>query len=369
MIKFEKELLTIKYLYITKVSTHGIITHVENEVEKKLKCPKYIIQQFKKITHRSSFKKGRKSCILMYDGYPVSIETPYARMTETKLQSEFLAEWVSSFERGMENVKTFLENDKEHTAYIDGKFIFLLENKLTELETGEVPYEKMQMASDDGFYTANCRAFNLKTIGKVREEAKNIHSVRTCIIYHTLNPATGKYVTAVSPTVSGVKYRDKETKAVNFDKMDKAFYVNLNFILSSTKTVGESYGYDSIAFLDLEEILIKMNTVNLFSFPNYIRNITPIKQSFKECLSWIIGLSYRENKIEYLLEYRAILAGLLDSFLVKKDYIDNTFRDNIFGGNIPLLSKNDLEDKYKMLGELEKAKMLINTNDSTKFLI
>ena len=186
---------------------------------------------------------------------------------------------------------------------------------------------------------------------------------------YILNESTGEYITAVSPTISGIKYKDKETKAINFDKMDTSFYVNLNFILNSTKTVGESYGFDSIAFLKLEEVLIQMNTVNLFSFPDYIRNITPIQQTFKECLAWIIGLSYRETDLKYLLEYRGILAGLLDSFLVKKDYIDNNFKDSIFNDDIKVFSKEELEEKYKYLGELEKSKITVNESQYNKFLI
>ena len=192
---------------------------------------------------------------------------------------------------------------------------------------------------------------------------------RTSIVYHIKNEDTNEYITAVSPTISGIKYKDIDTKAVNFDKMDACFYVNLNFILNSTKTVGESYGFEAISFLDLEEVLLKMNTVNLFSFPEYIRNITPIKQTFKECLSWIIGLSYREKKLEYLIEYRTILSGLLEKFIVKRDYVDKTLKENIFNENIPMLDLKELNEKYKHLGELDRSKILEQEKIGTQFLI
>jgi hypothetical protein len=367
MIEFNKDLLTFKYISVLKVSTHGIITHMdENEEVKKLKCPPFIVQQFKKKAHKSNFRFGKKSCILFYDNYPIAIDTPTALFFNLKDKADFLENWTSKFERGIEQIKEKLETDefKNNKAFIDGKFLFMLEED-KEAKEDEPAYKNLTQASDDGFYTASCKAFNLKNLSSDSFALTK----RTAIIYHIKNNDTNEYVTAVSPTISGIKYKDIDTKEVNFDKMDKCFYVNLNFILNSTKTVGESYGFEAISFLDLEEVLIKMNTVNLFSFPDYIRNITPIKQSFKECLSWIIGLSYREKNLEYLIEYRTILAGLLEKFIIKRDYVDNTLKENIFNETVPAISMDDLNKKYKYLGELDRAKILEKEEVGTQFLI
>lgn len=367
MIKFNPELLTYKYFYISQVSTHGVIRHFENGEEKKLSCPKYIVQQFKKQNKVSKFKNPKKSCILFYDGYPLSIESPFAIIINQKEKNEFLNNWVSSFEKGIINIKETLSSEKfkDSTPYIDGKFIFILQpNK--EAKENEMPYANATLVSDDNFFTIQCSAFNIKTIGSIENEKAN--SKRMVIAYHTKDQE-GNYITAISPTVSGIKYRDRKTKSINFDKMEKSFYVNLNFILNCAKTVGESYGYEAISFLDLEEVLIKMETVNLYSLPDYIRNLTPIQQTFKECISWIIGLSYRENNIQYLLEYRMILAGLLERWLVKRSYIDETLKENIFSDNIEQISVEDLTNKFNKLTDKSADVLFKSKVDTSKFLI
>lgn len=326
MIKFNIDLLKYEYYNITEMTMFGTFTYVDNEGNvKKIHSNKMIAKMFKKNAGCLKLASPKKTCILFYDNFPILLDTPIAKFFDNAKRDEFYLTWKSTIEIGIENLKKdILSRIESEDIFFDGKFLFFLpRNK--ELPENGFPYTNITSVTTDNFFLLNCDCFNLTRI-KAPQELKN--SKRFVYSYHVKHPVTQQYVTALSPTFKILSKEKNSQMIENLDLIDKNYYVNLNFTLEAAKYVGQSLGYESISFLELEALLVRLNTVNLYSIPEHIRNLTPVDQSFKECLAWFLAACLKETNIKFLNDYRFILSSFLSSWLIKKDYLNKTFKNS-----------------------------------------
>lgn len=324
MIKFNIDLLTCAYYNITEMSMLGTITYVDGEgTYHKINSNKTIAKMFSKKAGCLKLASPKKTCILFYDGFPILLDTPLAKFFDSVKRDEFYLNWKSLIETKIEELKKdFRVKQETNDIFFDGKFTFLLPKNPVLPENG-FPYTNIKSATQDNFFLLNCESFNLTRITAPQELKE---SKRFVYCYHVQHPVTQQYVTALSPTFKILSKEKNSQMVENLDLIDTNYYVNLNFTLESAKYVGQSLGYESISFLELEGLLVRLNTVNLYSIPEHIRNLTPIDQSFKDCLAWFLAACYKETNIKFLNEYRFILSSFLSSWLIKKDYIDKSLK-------------------------------------------
>ncbi len=355
MIKFNVDLLTYAYYNITEMTMLGTITYLDDEGNyKKINANKVIAKMFSKKAGCLKLAAPKKSCILFYDGFPILLDTPSAKFFDSIKRDEFYLTWNSTIATKTESLKKELQAKLDsNDLFFDGKFVFVLP-KNPELPENGFPYTNIKSSTTDNFFLLNCDSYNLTRITAPQELKE---SKRFVYCYHVKHPVTQQYVTALSPTFK-ILSKEKNTDMVeNLDLLDNKYYVNLNFTLESAKYVGQSLGYEAISFLELEGLLVRLNTVNLYSIPEHIRNLTPIDQTFKDCLAWFLAACYKETNIRYLNEYRFILSSLLSSWLIKKDYIDTTLKTSAESSvQVKLVNVSELREKANNMTSFEILK-------------
>ncbi len=355
MIKFNVDLLTYAYYNITEMTMLGTITYVDEQGQyHKINSNKTIAKMFSKKAGCLKLASPKKTCILFYDGFPILLDTPLAKFFDSVKRDEFYSTWKSLIETKTDNLKKeFIEKQMTNDIFFDGKFAFMLP-KNKELPENGFPYTNVTSSTSDNFFLLSCEASNLTRITAPQELKE---SKRNVYCYHVKHPVTQQYITALSPTFKILSKEKNTAMAENLDLLDQSYYVNLNFTLEAAKYVGQSLGYEAISFLELEGLLVRLNTVNLYSIPEHIRNLTPIEQTFKDCLAWFLAACYKENNIKYLNEYRFILSSLLSSWLIKKNYIDNTLKQS---------ADSSVDVKIVNVAELRKQADSMNSFDIVK---
>lgn len=116
---------------------------------------------------------------------------------------------------------------------------------------------------------------------------------------------------------------EDETKSqpLRFDIINDNYLVNLEFILNAAKTIGPMFGYDKIAFLQLERHMIQLNTVNLPKIPKAKRSTYDTGLNFLISFAWLLGYCDRCETLAQYVQLRSVFKVLCNNGLFSIDQV------------------------------------------------
>lgn len=329
MFPFNSNKLRIEHVKVKSVtlSMGGSIKIVNpsGEKYKKIAVPKSTIRHFT-IAHNNTrrFLKPVVAALVYYGDRAVSLEAyPYEYDNDIMdTVSGDLVRWVSDSERNLSKITEFTQVGNWFT---DGVSVYQFNHdaQIQDLSLNG----KFRAVSTVGF-NFSAMAFR-KTI-----EPKDY---KICVQFATssnqviTSPPLWRKIGEFAPDVNAV---------YPFENINDILAVNIAFALRSAENIAGVFGYDSIAPLALEELMIRLNTVNLPRLSKHVKLTYDVGMPFTHAFAWILGLLNNAKSLSDYIDIRFLLQYLTKKGVYRKGaYIDGAiYRKNKSFSDVPLLS-------------------------------
>lgn len=346
--KFRVELVHLKYISKSMGGTMSILdtsNKKKGEKFKKLSIPTHVADAFIRMPENlSHYIKPVLTAVCYYGDIIVALQRhPLGNEGKEYYETLFGRKyWESNI---ADNIKKIIETETRYgNWFIDGAVIYSF--------TNEPPTD---LSSDRKFQALEVDSFRLTDLSKANPEL----SKRTCIAFMAKN---GK--TVISPPVwssmDNVGNRKVEhlgeDEAMSlgidehqFDKVDRLLAVNLNFALRASSVLIDHFGYESIEPLRLDDLMVKLRTVNLPKLDKSIKTTYDIGMKFTHAIAWIVGLGDKGTTLESYGAVRSILRYLTSRGIVHKSALakDNVFQKNMDMTAVPLMNPDDIQKEVK----------------------
>lgn len=350
--KFDSEKLSIEYVWLKRVvesidSSMYVVNTKASKEKGSMVLRRYSISQrtanmFGKMYSVKNYIVPVPAVIVKYDDRVISLERSYVDIIEDRVYKT--PDDSPVFDSNSEqNVSVLLHNVSGEDWYIDGQFVY---NFADNLENAV--WDGDMLSSDGKFSTVEVETFKLSGLCLSPENTIETQ-IRTCLGYVT----DSMEYSLSSPLWSNLKAIgekqsvDELSENNRFDKIDKFLGVNLNFGLRAARIIGNVFGYDEIAPIQLPNLMIVLKTVNLPTIPREIRATFDIGMRPTEAIAWLLGLLGKTKSYE---DYIAI-SGLLKYLTQRGLFYKRSFaKDKIFNeddtslNDIPLI---DMEVERK----------------------
>ena len=141
-----------------------------------------------------------------------------------------------------------------------------------------------------------------------------------------------------------------------FDEVDDKLAVNLNFALKAGKEIGAMLGYQAIEPLQLDELMIRLHTVNLPSVPKSIKSTFGINLQYTHTIAWLIGLITKATDLNSFMVYRSLLKYLTTKGVFLRDSFkpEAVFRDQKSLDDVETISRDAALNAAGMVGNLDE---------------
>lgn len=351
MIPFEASLLTVEHVYVKSITTAlggamVVVSDVDGSNPIRIPVPFALTRQFIKKYEIGTYLKPVIVAVARYDGDIVTLERhPLGSIgTETaKGYDGKQSVWVSEIEK---SITTQLERFMQsHDWYTDGVFMYRFvdenpENLTADGKFKSIPVEAISFAS-------------LEISGSL------VDTDRVCVRYTTADghEATSPPIWKTLATIGDKQFnKDDDSKEFTpalsnfqFDKVNDALSVNLSFALKAAKELSQMYGYDAIEPLALDDLMIRLNTVNLPNQAKHIKRTFDIGMPFTHAMSWLIGLGHRTQTLESYRTIRSLLKFLTTQgvFFSQSLSTSSIFNDGMTYDNVPMMSLDDAASQLR----------------------
>jgi len=368
MIQFNSELIRFEYVKLKSVSVAmgGSLRILDQELSTpdkqmtaRYQVPYAVARQYQQANTPSSYIVPVDACIAWYGDQIVNIEKRAAAiishdhmgidMTDLEGQDRWMSEAEFNFNR---DVAPIVSNSDQW--YTDGTFIYELPSDMN------IAIHGADRLSEDGMFrsvTVNSIKFSHMSSRRLASDVDQrtlvacVHSNGQVI----LTPPIWKDVTSMrgqNISTEGSQYR--------FDAIDAQFNVNLEFALNAGKTIGSVFGYNHIAPLKLDELMIHLCTVNLPKVNKSVRATFGIGIPFLQAFAWVAGLS---SKCESMADYTA-MRGLLKQLCTKGIFVDSLLK-KVFSTDHctlpPTLDKQEILDQVRANEKFERDQRNLTT--------
>lgn len=361
MLKFDIEKVELKEIYIKEITSQGHI-HYFNTInfckEIVVKADKSFYSTLKAAKKPTCFFKPKKAFLVCYDGYPISLEFVMAEVyyysgksnnsTLIKRSDEELEELISRWEteqrKYKENLIALIEKYPDSKFYFDGKYVNVINDSILE--------KSKDISKDGSFKIVNVPAIGLRKL--------NITD-RFMMYYNAVNPINNEKVNAYLPTFSKVTSLMKSLEEVN-----EKYFVNLKFVIDSSKHIGNHFGVGALQFLQIEDIMLDLKVLNIHSISDSVLRFNYFSKDIIPVLAWIAKFSYRSENINQLLNIKTLLSKL---FTVNDGHLSSISRIVEFENNtfVPTLVKvkeyRNEEEVQKMINEFVKKHFIDNKEE------
>lgn len=363
MFKFEIEKLTVTNEFVTSISTAlgGSITIVDQEaselkgerVTRRFEIPFAVARAFVKLNKCSRFLVPIEVAITRYEGRVVAVEK---RLPNGIKDDD--GNWVSTSDFVLRRIlpKTIAEGE----WYTDGVIIYSVPQDWKSSKGKEF------LTQDGRFYAVTVKALKFQDMG-ITKLMENV-ATRSCVAFNTkvgpiLSPAIWTNVLDIRGHRVKKEGDEERNAQKRFDVLNEFFFVNLEFVLSAAKNLGAEFGYEHIAFLELDRHMIALNTVNLPKVPKAIRSTYDTQLQFITCLAWLFGYLHRSQTLEQYSGVRAMIKTLCN-----KGLFDRKSTEDLFDQEPPqtLTKEEALVDVYSRFGQLSLSTYFMNKGDMKK---
>jgi hypothetical protein len=370
MISYDPKKLVVKHLHVKMISgaLGGMLTYVDEartktagkEVVTKTKVPYHLTRHFAKKYRITKYIKPVLTAVTFYEDHIVCIERhPLGNLGKEVTEGLFGEKhWQSDSAINTEKFLNPLTTGQNW--YIDGSYVYCVSDK--DLKSAE------SLSSDGKFRQVKVNAIKLAGLAD-----KPTIEQRVCLAFYptkgemALTPPIWKTLTNIGQRQltargdtrnddeiendSSVTYIHQAADRTQFDCVDDHLCVNLGFVLKAGKVISDTFGYDSIEPLGLDDMMIQLKTVNL---PNVAREV---KQTFDTGLkftiacAWLIGMTRRIESLDGYIALRTLLKHLTTKGVYRKGAFEpeSIFKSGASLSDVKRLSLEEAKQQTKTL--------------------
>jgi len=341
MIPFEASKLTIDHVYLKSITTAlggamVVVPDVDSTVTTRIKVPFSLTRQFIKKHEISTYLKPVLTAVARYDGDIVAMERHPLGSIGTETAKGFdgkMTVWQSEIEK---SITTQLDRFMSNYEWLtDGVFMYRF--------IDEAPDD---LTSDGQFKSIPVEAISFASLNI---SGPLVDTNRVCVRFTTGDgqEATSPPIWKTLTTIGAKQMKDDDdddseetSNPFQFDKVNDALSVNLSFALKAANELSQMYGYDAIEPLALDDLMIRLNTVNLPNQDKHIKRTFDIGMPFTHAMSWLIGLGHRTQTLDSYRTIRSLLKFLTTQgvFFSQSLSTVSIFKEEKAYDDVPLLS-------------------------------
>lgn len=352
MIPFDINLLYVKHAYVKSctMALGGSITVVdednstpENQVFKKVNIPFAVARLFIGKYKTRQYLKPVLCALTHYDGHVVAVERKrnFEEDNSDEVDGLFgIQRWLSDSERNIDKYIKPLLRQRTHW-YTDGMFLYTM--------TPEDIAKAEPLTSDGRFRAVFVESVKLSHI---HDGTLLSPSFRTALQYVTstgesaITPPIWKSLFSVGHSqmaMRSIECTNGPGRMYHFDRLDVTFDVNVNFAMKAGRDLANLFGVDAIEPLQLDRLMVELNTVNIPSVDKYVKATTSIGLPFSHALAWLIGLTSRVNTLDKLMVLRSLLKYLTQKGVYRKRAFEeqHLYRAGYDQAAIPMMTADE----------------------------
>ena len=322
MIKFSIQKLIVKYVRVTSISealggSIRIVDETLTDLEGKIvttrhELPYSVARAFKKVKKGGNYLVPINVAVTYYGDQIIHIEERPCNLVLPEGVN-----WRSASEFTINTRLTELTSVDPHLWYIDMHTIYKVPANFKKAEAHQKLTEdgKFVSVAVESYPLKNLHMTNLFDLSTGRTMVAFIPKVGspvfTAPIWKNVNTIrTGEAVDEDESKKPVHQVSKDQSQKFRFDVMDDSHAVNLEFVISAAKTMGEHFGYDHIAPLNLDRLMIELSTVNLPNVRKSVRNTYDTGLRFKVTMAWLIGYVPKCKTITQYCEIRGLMKQL-----------------------------------------------------------
>ena len=326
MYDFNINNLTIKHVYIKTVTQAlgGSITiqDPDTEITTRIPVPYHVARRFIKEHKVQHYVVPVLSAIMYYEDIIVAVERHHLGNIGVESRENVFGETVVWKSR----MEAFVEQMTERFAvgnwFVDGTSVY----QFIQGDQGK-PLTKAGDYQTVPVYAYDFADFQLAE-SAMSTDAKR--KTKQCLKFTTggievFSPPIWKSVDSVGK-YSVMKNADndasEEMTAMNkdfpYDSINDILLVNINFALNAAKELSQAFGYSAIEPLCLDDLMVKMTTVNLPSLDSSIKKTSEIGMTYTHAVAWLMGFVYRSDNLSQLMNVRALFKYLASTGCYQK---------------------------------------------------
>lgn len=345
MITLDLSLLTVEYVYLKSITTALggamiVVDGVDGSNPKRIIIPFALSRQFIKKYEIGTYLKPVVVAVARYAGHIVAIERHPLGSVGTETSNGFGGKpslWISEIEKSVTiQLEPFILG---HQWYTDGVFMYRVLHDNPD-----------DLTADGRFKSVPVEAISFSSLD-VSGALVDTH--RVCVRYTTsdgqeaTSPPIWKTLATIGDKHLHTTDDDQPASTFQFDKVNDALSVNLSFALKAANELSQMYGYDAIEPLALDDLMIRLNTVNLPNQAKHIKRTFDIGMPFTHAMAWLIGMGHRTQTLESYRTIRSLLKFLTTQgvFFSQSLTTNSIFNDGMSYQHVPQLSIDDVQER------------------------
>lgn len=310
MIKFDPKDMRVVYHFVTNITPYPMVTTVDPETgaKRKFRISKSLyhayVRQYKLTWFPDS--EPHRMAFLVYKDNVVDIEPSplFAKIDREVLQEQYdinvrerqLA-WKSPMETNFAEMVELGHFDHSwYDFHFDGSYIYAVRKNLDGFQAVD---------KDERFFRARVESVAIQKLkdphfiwDRGRNKARTVTTVYRLVMAYKVNKRV-----CISPTLTKGSLKEVEWQLASIskdlmDRVNERYHVNVDFVLEAAKVVRSLYGYHSLAFLRLPQIMTTLKVSTLKGIDKAIRRLTPVGLDLKSTVAWLLGFMQREADYE-----------------------------------------------------------------------
>lgn len=327
MIDFDITKLSIEHVYIKVVTQAlgGSITIADPETDEttRIPVPYHVARRFIKEHKVQHYVVPVLSAVMYYDKTIVAVERHHLGNIGVESREDVFGEiqvWESRMEQFVSNMTDVLTTGN---WFVDGTSVY-------QFIQGEqnTPLTKDGQFSTTPVYAYEFADFQLVESVRSHDAKRKIKQCLKFVVGDTevYSPPIWKTVESIGKhSVLKAEVNDNAgddaiviDKKYPYDHINDILLVNVNFALNAAKELSTAFGYTAIEPLCLDDLMVKMMTVNLPSLDSSIKKTSEIGMSYTHAVAWLMKFVYRSETLEEIMNVRALFKYLASTGCYQK---------------------------------------------------
>jgi hypothetical protein len=265
----------------------------------------------------ASYLVAIDACVVWYGDQILYVESRNMNDVHNHITLPSGRDWISRSEM---NFDRYLKN-LPGEWYTDGSYLYQLPADLDHY------LEHAEYLTNDGMFRGvlveSYKFANLEFSQLMEETATR--SCVACVSNNSvvMTPPIWKNILDIRKEGGGED--NPENSVSRFDLINRKFSVNLEFGLNAGRTIGEVFGYDAISPLQLDELMIRLCTVNLPNVPKSVRATFDIGMPFLQAFAWVVGMTGKTTTMSDYTKMRSLLKQLCTKGIFTTKSIDDVY--------------------------------------------
>jgi len=288
--------------------------------------------------------------VTKYEDYVVALE----RCDDDRVHKGEI-EWESQSDR---NVALLDRATSQSEWYVDGVFAYSFNSS-----------EPTVLSSTGKFVAVPVNAIKLASFWNgVNVEERSCLQFTTSSGQSAISPPIWKNLSVVGTRQLARSEEDSEENvdevfAHQFDRIDQFLSVNLAFALKAASQINEVFGYDAIEPLALDDLMIKLRTVNLLRMPKEIKRTFDTGMKFTHAMTWLLGLMASTETLQSYMTVRSLMKYLTTKGVYRSTALEMTaiYHEGMTVDTVPMMT---IHEAMSRLEDIDVTSFIANSKDN-----